>query len=569
MRFTQRLFVVSTVFVVLQCLAAFILLDYAVVVTSGSSLLSDIDQVKTLLLALAMMSSASAIFCYLIIRIVQRPIVLLTDVAAQLERGDFSEQNTLTQKAGGQLGELIGRLERLRKSILVREDALQKRMEQLEHQATHDVLTGLENRRKLNKLLIEANEKFKNDGIPFVFCALDLDRFKIVNDVSGHAAGDAMLVQIAKMLQHSVRSNDSVFRVGGDEFALLMPYCSSDQAYSVCDRIRKNIADFDFWWEDVRHKIGVSIGLLEVNQAFESAEEILSQADAACFASKEMGRDQVNIINMSVRPPDDKSNELSWIHRISNAISENNMVLYTQEVVPLPYSGKLTNKKFEVLVRYFDEKLNKIITPSEFMGYLERQGLVVQLDKWVVDTTIEYAAYNYLVNGEVANYWINLSGKSISDEGFLQYLRTSLKQVDLPDGTINFELTETSAIRNITLANEFIEQFREMGCRIALDDFGTGLASFSNLKSLKIDVLKIDGSFVSNLTKNHVDYLVVKSAIEVAKAIGIETVAEFIDCEEVLNAVTELGADYGQGFYWGKPGNFALSDDDYQRRQSG
>ena len=569
MRFRQRLFIVATVFVILQCLATFILLDFAVILSSGSSLLSNHHQIKSLLGALGLLSSASAVFCYLITRIVQRPITLLSEAAAQLERGDFSEHRALSTKTDGELGVLVDQLEGLRKSILVREDALQKRMEQLEHQATHDVLTGLENRRKLDKRLIEANEQFKKDAIPYVFCALDLDRFKVVNDVSGHVAGDAMLVQIAKMLKHSVRSNDHVIRMGGDEFALLMPYCEAKQAFAICDRIRKNISDFDFWWKDVRHKIGVSVGVLEVNQSFEHAEDILVRADSACFASKEMGRDQVNMINMSLGSSQEKSNELSWIHRISNAISENKMVLFTQEVIPLQSYREQADKKYEVLVRYYDEELQKMITPSEFMGYLERQGLVIQLDKWVVDTAIEYAAYNYLLNGEVANYWINLSGKSISDENFLQYLQTALRQVDLPKGTINFEVTETSAIQNIAMANEFIGQFREMGCQIALDDFGTGLASFSNLKSLHIDVLKIDGSFVSNLINNHVDYLVVKSAIEVAKAVGISTVAEYIDCQEVLDAVTELGADYGQGFYWGKPTPFELSEDNMPNLKSG
>lgn len=578
MQFRQKLGLIALTFIALPMLAAIIALVLAekqilsqlaplVDVADPVSLERALDQsfsaigsvTGLLILLFAVLTSLSFFLYRQVIKSFEQLIDQFIDAARSTGQDDGASLEQLGECR--EIAPLVEAFGELRGEFKKCETSLHGQIEQLEHQAMNDVLTGLSNRRKLNKMLVEANEQFKEDNTPYVFCVLDLDRFKIVNDVSGHLAGDAMLVQVAKMLMHSVRSNDQVFRMGGDEFALLMPYCDAELAYTICERIRKNIAGFDFWWKEVQHKIGVSIGILEVTQAFDHAEEIFAQADLACFSSKEMGRDQINMINMSVSPAPEEHSELSWIHRISNAISDNKMVLYTQAVVPLQTEDSGAAKKFEVLVRYYDEELDKLITPDEFMGYLERQGLILQLDKWVVDTTIEYAAYNYLVNGDVANYWINLSGKSISDEKFLQYLYNALGQVELPKGTINFEVTETSAIRNMTLANDFINQLRDVGCRFALDDFGTGLASFSNLKSLQVDVLKIDGSFVRNIVNNEVDFLVVKSAIEVAKAIGISTVAEYIESEEILEAVRKLGADFGQGYYWGKPSAFALSDE--------
>lgn len=578
MQFRQKLVLIALTFVALPMLAAIVVLVLVeeqilsqlvslVEVADAASLERALDQSFSLISSSAVLLTflfavlaALSFFLYrLTTNFYEQPIEQFIHAARSVDQDGGALLEQLEERR--EIAPLVQAFSEFRGEFNKCKSSLQGQIEQLEHQAMHDVLTGLSNRRKLNKMLVEANEQFKDDNTSYVFCVLDLDRFKIVNDVSGHLAGDAMLVQVAKMLMHSVRSNDQVFRMGGDEFALLMPYCDAELAYTICERIRKNIAGFDFWWKEVQHKVGVSIGILEVTQAFDHAEEIFAQADMACFSSKEMGRDQINMINMSVSPPPEEHSELSWIHRISNAISDNKMVLYTQAVVPLQSEVSGATKKFEVLVRYYDEQLDKLIAPDEFMGYLERQGLILQLDKWVVDTTIEYAAYNYLINGDIANYWINLSGKSISDEKFLQYLYNALGQVELPKGTINFEVTETSAIRNMTLANDFINQLRDVGCRFALDDFGTGLASFSNLKSLQVDVLKIDGSFVRNIVNNEVDFLVVKSAIEVAKAIGISTVAEYIESEEILEAVRKLGADFGQGYYWGKPSAFALSDD--------
>ena len=422
--------------------------------------------------------------------------------------------------------------------------------EQIAYQASHDTLTGLANRFEFDKHIKAAVIAACADSSEHALCYLDLDQFKVVNDTCGHLAGDELLRQLGDLLRKNLRRHDFVARLGGDEFGVLMYSCSLGEAFQACEKLRDMVRDFQFAWEDKSFTIGVSIGISIINNASGNAVDLLKEADAACYAAKDKGRNRVHVF----RPDDEelaqRHGEMQWVSKIKQGLEQNRFCLYGQPIVSLFDNDEKLH--FETLVRYRDDKGN-IIPPGAFFPAAERYNLAPELDRSVIRYLFEWIAkkQDFLDNLSLCS--INLSGVSLSDETMLAFISEQFSLWGIPTQKICFEITETAAIANLSCATKFINHLRECGCSFSLDDFGSGLSSFAYLKSLPVDFLKIDGLFVKDIVEDKVDLSMVKAINEVGHIMGKKTIAEFVENEQIFNLLNELGVDYAQGYGIGKP----------------
>ena len=419
----------------------------------------------------------------------------------------------------------------------------------LEDMSLTDPLTGLANRTHFKKSLGTLLVPAKNKNEQHAVCYLDLDRFKIVNDNCGHAAGDHLLVQVAQLLSDTIRSGDLVARIGGDEFAVLLENCPPAQARRIADTFRAAVDDYQFFWEDQPFNIGVSIGVVPFTPGSNRLSDILSAADSACYIAKESGRNQVHYYL-----PDDKElmqrrNEMRWATRITRALDSGSFELFTQPIRPMA-AGSSNRQMNEVLTWMIDEDGRKIM-PGKFIPAAERYNLMSKIDKWVIATLCE--RINNQDHADIPEYAINLSGQSLSDESFLHYLVDILEEFDIPSDKICFEITETAAIINLNKATRLISILKGMGIRFSLDDFGSGLSSFTYLKNLHVDYVKIDGSFVRGIATNPVDHKMVQAINQMAHTMDIQTIAEFVENEKTWSMLQEMNVDFVQGYYVGRP----------------
>ena len=421
-----------------------------------------------------------------------------------------------------------------------------KMAEELSWQAYHDPLTKLPNRRKFEKDLIEAKESLSDSDESHCLMYADLDQFKIVNDTCGHHAGDELLKQIISTLKDSLRDSDIVARLGGDEFGILLKNCPPEKSVFIAEKVRQNIQDFQFIWDRKSFNVGISIGLVTIDCFSRSIVELLSAADAACYAAKESGRNKVHVYDNKDDEANIRHTEMRWAADIPAAITDNRLVLARQDILALN-SNKIEH--CEVLVRMRDSD-DSLIPPGVFLPAAERFNYMPLIDKWVAKNT-----FNYILDSEDDNkqYNINISGISFSDENFLEFLISELRSREKLVNNICFEITETAAISNLKKAIEFINHLRHIGCKFALDDFGSGLSSFSYLKNLPVDYLKIDGQFIKNIKNDAVDLAMVSSINDIGHTMKIKTVAEFVEDEETLNILRKLGIDYAQGYHIHKP----------------
>ncbi len=431
--------------------------------------------------------------------------------------------------------------------VLLAQDVTETRQmtELLHQQANHDELTGLRNRRAFATAM-ENNFKDPATAAGNHLLFLDLDQFKVVNDTCGHIEGDRLLIEISKLISSYVRPIDTVARLGGDEFSILMVSCSQQESLRKAEEIRAAVHDYEFHSGGEVFRIGVSIGLVSLDEDNVDLIELQQLADAACYAAKEAGRNRIHIVVKNEISIDEQRDGMRWAQRLRDALANNKFVLHGQRVLPL---GSNDGPEYiEILLRMWDEKNAKLISPDAFMPSAERYGLLINLDKWVVTTLIKSLEELEETMQRPWRFWVNLSGSSLGDLEFSEFLIDRIKNSDLPVGTINFEVTETVVIKSMGNAKHLIDQLRDLGCEIALDDFGTGLSSLQYLKTLSVDYVKIDGSFVKDAATDEVNRLFIKSTVEIAHSLGIKTVAEYVENDEIRDVVTSLGADYGQGF---------------------
>ncbi len=422
--------------------------------------------------------------------------------------------------------------------------------ELLSYQASHDALTGLVNRREFERRaerLLQTITKEKNGQ--HAICYLDLDQFKVINDSCGHNAGDELLRQISSVLKNVIRHRDTLARLGGDEFGVLMEYCSLDDAHRVASSLQKAIRDYSFNWEDHTFKIGGSIGLVPITESIPSLNELLKEADAACYIAKEKGRNRIHVYHAGDSEIAKRHGEMQWVERLYQALDEDRFCLFAQTIVPLNGSKDI---HYELLIRMINEE-GELIPPDAFLPAAERYNLISRIDHWVIEKTFSVLQENKDFLNNINFCSINLSGSSLTDANILDFIIERLETTGIEANKLCFEITETAAILNLNNAIKFISILRNLGCRFALDDFGSGLSSFAYLKNLQVDYLKIDGMFVKDIADDPIDRAMVKSINEIGQVMGMETIAEFVETNEVKGMLTESGVNFAQGFGIGKP----------------
>ncbi len=423
---------------------------------------------------------------------------------------------------------------------------------QLSYQASHDALTGLINRSEFENCLVSSlDSAHNNPDHSHALLYLDLDQFKVVNDTFGHIAGDELLRQIAELVKANIRSTDIVARLGGDEFGILLERCTEERAVEVAEAIRGAIEAHRFNWQESFTAARCSIGIVMVTQESPDVASIMSSADVACYSAKDMGRNQIHLYQDSDASM--RHEEMKWVSRITSAVEDNRLELFYQPIIAIGKNSANARGHYELLLRMRDEN-GKIVNPDQFIPAAERYNLMSTLDRWVIHEALsELADRNPEAKTAHFTLAINLSGTSLSEDRFLDFVVEELQKQKLPEGAICFEITETAAISNLSRVIHFMQALKKLGCKFSLDDFGSGLSSFTYLKNLPVDYLKIDGQFIRNVAEDSVDESMVKAINEVGRAMGIETIAERVETKEVLDKLSELGIEYAQGYYIARP----------------
>jgi diguanylate cyclase (GGDEF)-like protein/PAS domain S-box-containing protein len=426
----------------------------------------------------------------------------------------------------------------------------------LEYEATHDLLTGLFNRREFETRLTAAIEDQRTRGTHYALLYLDLDQFKVINDTCGHAAGDGLIRKIAWLISEQLPSGDVLARLGGDEFGALLRDIRCDAALALADSIRCRIAELRFDWEGRIFAVNSSIGVTVIDNTLATVSDALSAADQACYLAKDSGRNRIQLYRPDDQRVQTRHGEMRWVERINAALDNDSFVLVAQEIRAIGENAATSRHtaahRFELLLRMTASD-GTWIAPMAFIPAAERYGLMPRVDRWVIAQACRELAALRTQGRWLPVCMINLSGASVSDSSLADYISTCLQQHALAGPQIGFELTETAAIGNLASASQLMTRLRSLGSPIALDDFGSGMSSFSYLKALPIDFLKIDGAFVRNVSSDPVDRAVVEAIQRVGRVMGIQTIAESVEDEAALRALTEIGVDYVQGCHVARP----------------
>ncbi len=441
----------------------------------------------------------------------------------------------------------------IRGAVLVFRDVTESHAlaSQLAWQASHDALTGLVNRREFERRLTHVLEGRERNGSDHALCYLDLDRFKVVNDTCGHAAGDELLRQVSALLQGRMRERDTLARLGGDEFGILLEHCPVDQALRLALELRDAVHELRFTWQGKIFTIGASIGVAPLDASIERPAAAMSAADAACYAAKEQGRNRVHLYQSDDTQLIEHRSQTLWVARLSEAIDEDHFRLYCQAIVSLN-AGPSARPYYEVLLR-LQEADGRLVEPSAFLPAAERYNLMPAIDRWVLREVVHGCAAALRARGQRPLLSVNLSGRSLVDEHLPDYLHDLLDSHGVPGDMLCIEITEATAVANPGLTSRRMAQFRQLGCRIALDDFGSGISSFAYLKTLPVDFLKIDGGFIRSLADDPVNRVVVEAINRAAHVLRIQTVAECSETAAVVTILKELGIDHAQGYVLAPP----------------
>jgi diguanylate cyclase (GGDEF)-like protein/PAS domain S-box-containing protein len=420
----------------------------------------------------------------------------------------------------------------------------------LSYHASHDMLTGLVNRREFEARLERGLKMARAREAQYALCYMDLDQFKIVNDSCGHVAGDALLGQLGALLKSKIRWRDTLARLGGDEFGVLLENCTVEEAIETAETLLKAVQEFRFVWEDRSFRLGASIGVVPIAPETASVAELLTAADSACAAAKDAGRNRVHTWQENDIDLMRRRKEMQWAARISNALEEARFELFRQPILPLHEQNP--GAHYELLLRMRDEQ-GQVVAPDVFINAAERYGLTPAIDRWVIANALRWLVSEADERERLAMCSINLSGQSLGDDKFLPYVIEQFERSGIDPTKICFEITETAAIASYSQANRFINSLKELGCKFALDDFGTGLSSFGYLKHFPVDFLKIDGSFVKEMLHDPIDREMVRSINEIGHLTGKQTIAEFVESQEILAMLRGMGVDYAQGYGIGEP----------------
>ncbi len=418
------------------------------------------------------------------------------------------------------------------------------------YHANHDTLTGLVNRRQFERKVSEALEASRQNRQAHALCFLDLDNFKIVNDTCGHQAGDELLRQLAQMFDNLVRKSDVLGRLGGDEFGVFLYKCSVPEALKLANQIRHEVENFEFLWEENRFTVGVSVGLVVVDDRWDSIESAFSAADSACYIAKNEGRNRVVVYREGEGNVSNRKVATHWVEEINTALEENRMRLAWQKIAPL--SRQTDGLRCEVLLR-LEMPDGSLINPQSFMPSAERYGLTAALDVRVIELTLAWLQRSPEIKENLRHVSINLSSGSFTNIEFADELIAMIAKNGIAPEKFCFELTETATIANLSKASEFMHRVAATGSRFSIDNFGSGLSSFAYVRKLPIDFLKVDGLLIKDILVDPTDYTMVKAINDIVKSMGKRTVAEFVETPRLMNAVSDIGIDFAQGFHIGKP----------------
>lgn len=420
--------------------------------------------------------------------------------------------------------------------------------EKLNYKATHDDLTGLINRGHFDNELHKVIDEVHIHGNSHVLAFMDLDRFKIVNDTCGHLAGDQLLQQLALLLRESFYEGDTIARLGGDEFAVIMRECSVEQCLDKTQRLHKEMEKFRFIWNSRTFSIGASIGVVEINRDSDGVSSLLRNADSACYMAKNTGRNKTHVFSENDADIAKRQREIRCAARITEALEEGAFTLYAQAICPLQTPETMC---YELMIRLKED--SGLVAPEAFLSAAERYDLSLVIDQWVLRKALDWMNSHRSILSSAQLIFINLSGKTIGQKKFSDYALRLMKDNQIPPDKICFEITETAAVTNLAEAISFIKQLRKIGCYFALDDFGSGVSSYAYLKNLPVDFLKIDGMFIRDMCSDPVNMAMVKSINEISHVMGKKTIAEFVEDDQTVGVLRDMGLDYAQGFAIHKP----------------
>lgn len=438
-------------------------------------------------------------------------------------------------------------IERLHDTV----DELHKAQQELRYQAAHDPLTGLYNRREFELRLNHALLSARDDDTRHVLGYLDIDLFKVVNDTSGHVAGDNLLRQLAKLFQKVLREDDVVARLGGDEFALLMLDCDLANAHERIEQLRHRVEDFRFAWEGQTLSVAVSIGLSQIDAQCTSEDVALSMADTACMMAKESGRNRVQVYQDDSTALHERYRAIHWVHRLSRALDEKHFQFVCQPIVPVDADPN-ANPSYEVLLRLVEQDGN-FIMPGDFLPAAERFGLSTRLDRYVISEVLEWLAAHRTQLPKSLLVSINISAYSLDSLELYEHIIGELQRTQMPGSALCIEITETAAIANHARSSGFISGLKQHGCRFAIDDFGSGMTTVGYLRNLPVDYIKLDGTLIRRIIDDPIDRKLVQAIIHIAHMLGVKTVAEYVETEHALILLKKMGIDCVQGFLVGEP----------------
>ena len=426
----------------------------------------------------------------------------------------------------------------------------------LSYQASHDALTGLINRREFDNRLHAAVLSAQRGEGAYALLYIDLDQFKVVNDTCGHQAGDRLLRDVTGLLQGRVRASDTIARLGGDEFGVLLEGCTPEQAARIADGVRQAIKEYRFIWGATTLSVGASVGVVQIGSETESVAAIMSAADIACYAAKDEGRNRVHVYEAD--GVSHRHREMHWVARVTRAAEENRLELFFQPIVRIgaAVATATTGPGFhELTIRLRDDD-GRLVPPSEFIPAAERYNVMSIIDRWVVTRAVELLKQRREAGGTLPLLAVNLSGTSLNEQSFAEFVLTSVGEPAIASA-LCFEITETAAVTSLSNVTFFMRELKARGCKFALDDFGTGLSSFMYLKTLPVDFLKIDGQFIRQIATDAVDRSMVEAISKVGRALGISTVAEWVEDEAVLSELERIGVDFAQGYHLALPAPIA------------
>jgi diguanylate cyclase (GGDEF)-like protein len=497
-------------------------------------------------------------------------LFVLGSLAARAIVGEVEAlREALHGAAGGEptpeLPELTPPLESFKEEVLAvarqfqeQQGRLQERLDTARQQifflTNHDPLTGLANRKTLEERLESALASAKAQGSTHALLYLDVDFFHRINDSFGHLAGDELLRRIAPVLQAALREGEFLARIGGDEFAVLLENCGADYAQAVATSLRDTVQMWQFEWGDKAFQVGVSVGVVAITRLSPSMSAILSEGDTACFTAKEQGRNRVFAFHDSTATQYVRQTSRGWIKRINDALSEGAFTLLYQPIMPIEKALRVSKPRVEALLR-MSETGGQLILPMSFIPVAERYDLMRTIDRWVIERA--FADYRRLAklrdDPAPAEFSINLSGHTLSSPDFAEFVQSKLAHFGVPPQCLYFEITETAAIANVERARSLIEALRGIGVRFLLDDFGSGLSSFNYLKHFPVDGIKIDGLFVKGIAKNYLDYALVESIQKIGVSLGLQTIAEYVETEDIARKLIQIGVGLGQGYHLSPP----------------